>query len=230
MTCARRWQARRPDGRPVSIPPYRLFSVRPCLYVILDAGLVGPQAMPREGRALLDAGIDALQIRAKRIRAGEMLAIVEDLLPACRRAGVPLIVNDRVDVAWMAQADGVHLGANDLRPSDARSLLGEHAIIGCTAHTAQELASIGDQADYVGYGAVFPTSTRAGSEVCGLSALTRAAAATTLPLIAIGGLNSTNVPQLRGSGVAGIAVASAVTPVHQHPDSIVGLRAAMAHW
>jgi thiamine-phosphate diphosphorylase len=127
-------------------------------------------------------------------------------------------------------ADAVHLGRKDLPIVAARQLLGPEALLGATAHSLEELAEIGPEADYVGYGAVYETKTRANSVVCGPAALTAATAASTLPVVAIGGLNPDNVEPLRESGLAGIAVASAVSPTRTCPGAVEAFRRVLARW
>lgn len=208
------------------------FGLRPALvYAILDVGIVGLGEWPAEARALLDDGVEVLQLRAKDAEAEAFLSAARAVVDARGAHPTPILVNDRVDVARAAGVDGVHLGRGDLDPADARRVLGEDAIIGATAHSLEELGEI-DRArvDYVGYGAVFPTSTRAGSAVCGVEALTRAVAASTLPIVAIGGIGPANVERLRSSQVAGVAVASAVTPVRACPGVVESLHCALRRW
>ena len=208
----------------------RLRRAPPVLYVILDDGLVPTDELRREAVELAEAGAEFLQLRAKRLGGRALWEIVRALLPELRRRSVPLIINDRADVALAVGADGVHLGIDDLPLESARAILGPQCILGATAHSLSELEDVRLAADYVGYGAVFPTSTRAEARVCGPEALTAACRASTLPVIAIGGLGPDNLSALRGRGVAGVAVASAVSPRRTRPGAVEDLKRQLAAW
>ena len=208
----------------------RLVRRPPVLYALLDRGLVEAGDMVEEGIRLAEAGVDLLQLRAKDAGGAELEGWARQLLPPLRARGVPLLLNDRVDVALAVEADGVHLGRGDLPVGDARRLLGPHALIGATAHSLAELAEVDPGADYVGYGAVYATQTRAHSEVCGPGALTAVTAASTLPVVAIGGLSPDNLEPLRSTGIAGVAVASAVSPTRARPGAVEALRRVLARW
>lgn len=208
----------------------RLRAEPPVLYAILDAGLVEEDRLVAEGRALARAGVDAVQVRAKHMRGGHLLAVVEALLPALRERRVPLIVNDRADVALAAGADGVHLGQTDLPPDAARALLGSEALVGLSTHSLEEVRAAPGCVDYLGFGAMFATRTRKGSRIAGVEALTRAVAATTLPTLAIGGLRPDNVHELQGAKAAGVAVASALVPIDHRAGAVAAFRTALADW
>ena len=189
----------------------RLAQSPPALYVLLDSGLRPGERIPGLAVELADAGAEILQLRAKDYPTGRFLDLARATIAALGGRGVPLIINDRVDVALAVGAAGVHLGQADLAPVDARRLLGEDRIVGVTAHDQAELAAVdADVADYVGYGAIFGTHTRSGATICGPEALTAAVAASTLPVVAIGGIAPDNVEALRGSGVSAVAAASSL--------------------
>lgn len=208
----------------------RLRCAPPVLYAVLDAATVGEGDLVAEGRRLVEAGVDALQVRAKSWRAGRLLDVAERLLPVTRGAGVPLVVNDRVDVARVAGADGVHVGQDDLPVAEARAQLGPEALIGFSTHSLAEVLAASSLADYLGFGAIFATATRASSRIVGVAALTQAVAESTLPLLAIGGLHPDNLHRLRGSRVAGVAVASALVPTSMHPGAVEAMRRALDRW
>jgi len=192
--------------------PFKERLLRPprLLYAILDAGLCPGAELVATGNELLEAGIDLLQLRAKGLPAGEFLEAARQLVPYCRRHGVPFLVNDRLDLALAAGADGVHLGTSDLPYPAARELLGNELLLGCSTHDLREIRQAEGLADYLGFGAMFATKTRSDSRIRGPQALTEAVAATTLPIFAIGGIEAAKLGQLRGCGMAGIAVASAL--------------------
>jgi thiamine-phosphate pyrophosphorylase len=123
------------------------------------------------------------------------------------------------------------VGAEDLAPHDARTLLGSGRVLGVTAHGRAELAAVDPGvADYVGYGAVFGTSTRSGAEICGPEALTVAVAASTLPVVAIGGIRPDNVEALRGSGVAAVAAAASLVPGRTSPGAVEEFLRVLGDW
>jgi thiamine-phosphate pyrophosphorylase len=209
----------------------RLAQSPPVLYGLLDTGLSPDEEIPPLAAALAEAGVELLQLRAKRHETGDFLRLARGTREALAGSGVPLLINDRVDVALMADADGAHVGAGDLAPVDARALLGPDRILGVTAHDTQELAGV-DQtvADYVGYGAVFGTNTRSGAEICGPEALTAAVAASTLPVVAIGGIRPDNVEALRGSGVAAVCAAASLVSVRTSPGAVEEFLRALGDW
>lgn len=182
------------------------------LYAVTDrralpAGVTLPQAV----EAALDGGVTCLQLREKEASAGEILALARTLLPLCRARRVPLLINDRVDIALAAGADGVHLGQDDLPLPEARALLGPDRILGATAHTVEEaLRAQAEGADYLGVGAMFPTGTKTNTIPTSADTLKAICAAVSIPVVAIGGVTAQNLPTLAGTGIAGAAVVSAI--------------------
>lgn len=211
------WQARVRAGRPL-------------LYAVLDADLVAAPRRRSEGERLLREGVDVLQLRGKGLPAGALLEWTRALAPAAAAARIPLVINDRVDVAALAGV-GVHVGSEDLPSEHCRALLGPQALVGVTAHDLGELGDVDPAvADYVGYGAVFATTTRPASSVCGPAALTAAVAASTLPVVAIGGIRPENVDALRSTGVAAVAAASALGGDRASPGAVALFRRALEGW
>jgi thiamine-phosphate pyrophosphorylase len=157
-------------------------------------------------------GADTVQFREKRGSTREMIAVAGQMREKCRRAGIAFIVNDRIDVAIACDADGVHLGQSDFPIPLARRLLGEQAIIGGSASTmAEALACLEQGADYVGFGPVYPTTSKEDAgPVYGLGLLEEVVRAIALPVIAIGGITAENVLPVLEAGAHGIAVISAV--------------------
>ena len=203
----------------------------PVLYGLLDTGLTEDSAIPAAAVALADLGVEILQLRAKDHSSRDFHALAAATLAALADRAVPLLLNDRVDVALASGAAGAHVGAADLAPEDARALLGEERILGVTAHNDAELAAIDPAvADYVGYGAVFGTKTRSGARICGPEALTGAVAASTLPLVAIGGIRPENVEALRESGVAGVAAAGSLVSVRTSPSAVEEFLRLLRDW
>jgi len=190
---------------------------RPALvYGIVDLSIGRETDAATVASLLLANGIDCLQIRGKKIPPRDLERFVVELLPSAHAAGVPLLVNDRVDVALSSRAHGAHVGQDDMPPQEARALLGEKAILGYSTHSLEEVRAAQTlPVDYLGFGAVFPTTTREGSKVAGPQALTLAGASPTLPLIAIGGIVPECLAELPLRTIAGVAAVSAFTPAER---------------
>ena len=155
-----------------------------------------------------------------------MAAQARALLPLCRAAGAPLIVNDDVEAALLAGADGVHVGQGDAACAEARAALGPDAVVGVSVQTAaQALAAQKAGADYLGAGAVFGTPTKTDAVVTGVDGLSVICAAVTIPVVAIGGLNARTLPALADSGADGAAVVSALFAAEDIESAARHLRA-----
>ena len=157
-------------------------------------------------------GADTIQYRQKSGSTREMIEIARNMKRLCSEAGVTFIVNDRLDVAIAAEADGVHLGQDDFPIPMARELLGEGRIIGGSAATLDEARKcLSEGADYVGFGPVYPTSSKDDAgPVSGIDILKQVVEIIPLPIIAIGGVGPENIPDVMRAGARGIAVISAV--------------------
>ena len=157
-------------------------------------------------------GADTIQFRQKEGSTREMICIAEEMQDLCRRAGVTFLVNDRVDVAIAAHTDGVHLGQSDFPISLARKLLGDEAIIGGSAGNIEEAQKcLAEGADYVGFGPVYATSSKEDAGPgSGLELLEQIVREIPLPIIAIGGITTENIPLVMEAGAHGVAVISAV--------------------
>jgi thiamine-phosphate pyrophosphorylase len=187
----------------------------------LDTYLVTAERLS-EGRSTveivesaIDGGIDLVQLREKEMPARDRYDLGQELRELTRAAGVPLIVNDRIDLAAAVDADGVHLGDEDLPIAVAREQLGEAAIVGrsvSTAEAAREAERAG--ADYLGVGAVYPTDSKdtnpEGTEI-GLDRIEAVAEAVEIPIVGIGGVKPDNAAAVIGAGADGVAVISAIT-------------------
>jgi len=172
----------------------------------------------------LDAGVTCLQVREKG-SAKELYETALRVLPFARSRGIPLIVNDRLDVAMALDADGVHLGQTDLDTGQARRLWGPGKWIGVSARSEDEIRKAErDGADHLGIGAVFPTSTKADADVLPPLLLARLTAATTLPAVGIGGITVANAAQVFEAGCRGVAVVSAVWSSPRPADVVRQLR------
>ena len=189
------------------------------LTVITDEALVRPRALSDVVRAVLAAGAPTIQLRLKGATARELLHAAHTLIPIVRSAGGLFIVNDRVDVALAAGADGVHLGPDDPPVMDARTVAAEtfgalanDFIIGCSVDTPEEAARAeAEGADYLGVGAVYATANKADAgEVIGLEGLRRAVEAVSIPVVGIGGITPERADAVAETGACGCAVIGAV--------------------
>jgi len=190
-------------------PRGRLAQAR--LYVVLGPVQGADLDLVAAGRAALRGGADIIQLRHKAAAARDLLPVARALRDAAREHDALLIVNDRPDIALLADADGVHLGTGDLPIRAARRLLGHQKIIGGTANTARLAQQAeAEGADYVGCGAVFPSPTKPDRGVVGPKRYARVAKAVRIPVFAIGGITRDNVAELLAVGCERIAVSSAV--------------------
>jgi thiamine-phosphate pyrophosphorylase len=157
-------------------------------------------------------GADTIQFRQKDGSTREMIRVAGQMQALCKKAGVPFIINDRVDVAIAAQADGLHLGQDDFPIPLARKLLGEAAIIGGSAGSLEEARKcLLEGADYIGFGPVYPTASKEDAgPAAGIELMHRIVEAIPLPVIAIGGIGRDNAPPVVRAGAHGFAVISAV--------------------
>jgi thiamine-phosphate pyrophosphorylase len=160
----------------------------------------------------INGGADTIQFRQKEGSTRELIKTATEMRRLCAAKGATFIVNDRIDVALAARADGVHLGQDDFPIPLARKLLGKNRIIGGSAATPEEVEKcIRDGADYVGFGPIYPTGSKDDAgPVSGIDILKRIVESTPVPVIAIGGIDQSNASHVMGAGAHGIAVISAV--------------------
>lgn len=179
--------------------------------VDVDAAARAGWAAGALARACLDGGARLLQIRAKTLASGPLLELCEEVVRDARAAGAAVIVNDRVDIARLSAAAGVHVGQDDLPPAAARAQLGEAAIIGLSTHSVMQARdALAQPVGYIAVGPVFGTATKdTGYTAVGLD-LVRAVAdlAGTVPVVAIGGITLATVPSVIAAGASGVAVIS----------------------
>lgn len=192
------------------------------LHVITDVRLQQRFSHVELANAALAGGADLVQLRDKEAASRDLLETALQIVPLCRRKQASLIVNDRADIAWAADAQGAHIGADDLPLSLARRLLGPDRILGSSADNAAEVAQRARQgADYAGIGPVFATSSkRDAGPVLGVEALAAVVRSSPLPLIAIGGITLDNLEEVLATGVHGVALLGAVC-LSSDPESVV---------
>ncbi len=195
------------------------------LYVITNRHLAAGRSLAAVAAQL--AGADYLQLREKDLPGGELYRLACSLREAMP-SGTRLLVNDRLDVALAAGADGVHLGENSLPPAVARRLLGPGKILGVSVHSiAAARAAAQAGADYLLFGHIFPTASKAGLPPRGLAVLEEVAASVGIPVIALGGITAANAQQCLAAGAAGVAVMSAVMAVSDPARAVAELRRAL---
>jgi thiamine-phosphate pyrophosphorylase len=181
------------------------------LYAVTDRAWIGTQTLYQQVEAALKGGATCVQLREKELDEAAFLQEAKELCALCRRYGVPFIVNDNVDVAQACGADGVHVGQEDMKAGEVRRRVGEDMILGVSVHTVEEARrAVRDGADYLGLGAVFPTSTKTDADQMSNETLRDICGAVEIPVVAIGGLNRDNILRLSGSGVDGVALVSAI--------------------
>jgi len=183
----------------------------PSLYVVLDRAAAGGRDLAEILDAALAGGARLIQLREKDWPSGRVLPLAERLRARCRAAGATFVVNDRVDLAVAAGADGVHVGQDDLPARAARPLLRPGMILGVSTHSVEQArAAQADGADYIAVGSMFPTRSKAGFELVGPDLLRKLRGEIRVPLIGIGGITHANVGEVIAAGADGVAVISAV--------------------
>ena len=181
------------------------------LYFITDSTGMSEEKFLEKTEAALKGGVTMLQLREKDKSTREYLMLAKKVHNLTQKYSVPLIIDDRIDVAIAAEAEGVHLGQSDMPVDIARKILGSDMIIGATAKTvAQAIEANENGADYLGVGAIYPTITKVKTVLTSIQTLDEICKEVTIPVNAIGGLNKDNIHILKGIDIAGICVVSAI--------------------
>ena len=181
------------------------------LYVVLDRGAAGDRDLVPLLDAVLAGGCRVVQLREKIMPLSDLYPVARALRQRCREAGCLFIVNDRVDLALAVEADGVHVGQDDLPAREARRLLRPGMILGVSTHDeSQARRARDDSADYVAVGSMFPTGSKTGFRLVGPDLLRRVRPEIRVPLVAIGGITVDNVAEVIRAGADAVAVISAV--------------------
>ena len=181
------------------------------IYLVTDDGCLQGRALIDCVREALEGGVTLVQYRAKTASSAEMYAEALQLKALCDSFNVPLIINDRLDIAMAVGAAGVHLGQDDLPCAAARRILGEDYIIGVSAHNpAEARAALQSGADYLGCGAVFGTATKADVKKLGTDGLAAICREKGLPVVGIGGVTADNYREVRAAGADGAAIVSGI--------------------
>ncbi len=180
------------------------------LYAIVDTTYVPPERMAETAEGIINGGGRIIQLRAKGLEGRVFFNIARTLREMTGRRDVCFIINDRVDIALMVGADGVHLGQEDLPPSEARRLLGEGRLIGFSTHNPYEAEeALRMPVDYISFGPIFPTTTKADARApVGVEGLRRIKKSVRLPVVAIGGIKEGNLESVLKTGVDSVAIIS----------------------
>ncbi|MCI9636302.1 MAG: thiamine phosphate synthase [Hungatella sp.] len=196
------------------------------LYAVTDRAWTGKQTLYQQVEAALRGGVTCVQLREKDLDEALFLQEARELRGLCCQYKVPFIVNDNVDIAIACKADGVHVGQEDLAAGEVRRRIGDEMILGVSVHTVEEARqAVRDGADYLGLGAVFPTSTKPDADPMSREILRAICDAVDVPVVAIGGINRDNLLRLAGSGVDGVALVSAIFSAEDVEGACRDLRA-----
>ena len=195
------------------------------VYGVTDASWTGRFTLLEQVEQALKGGVTCIQFRDKQLENDAFLREAKKMKVLCEKYHVPLIINDHVDIAVRCGADGVHVGQKDMEAKEVRKLVGEKMIIGVSARTVEQAIQAEQAgADYLGVGAVFGTSTKMDAEKISLERLKEICQAGTIPVVAIGGVQKDNFPELAGTGVAGAALVSAIFSAQDIEEECRNLR------
>ena len=194
------------------------------MYFITDSTFCGEEEFLRRVEDALRGGVTLLQLREKNKTTREYIDLAEKVHALTVKYNVPLIIDDRIDVAMAVGAEGVHLGQSDMPVATARKILGDDIIIGATTKTVpQALEAYEQGADYLGVGAIYPTTTKVKTVLTSVETLADICRAVPIPVNAIGGLNKDNIDVLKDADIAGICVVSAIMKADSPYDATIEL-------
>lgn len=182
------------------------------LYAVTDSHWTSEEkTLISQVKDAINGGITFLQLREKELSYNEFLKEAKEIKKLTDEANIPFVINDNVKLALECNADGVHVGQNDMKAADVRALIGKDKILGVSAHTVEE-AIIAEKngADYLGVGAVFSTSTKKDATSVSFDLLKKICNSVSIPVVAIGGITKENISELKGSNINGVAVVSAI--------------------
>lgn len=181
------------------------------LYAVTDRAWLGDMTLYQQVECALKGGVTCVQLREKELSDEDFLAEAIEISALCKKYGVPFFINDNVEIAVKCKADGIHVGQEDMAATKVRELVGPDMMIGVSVHTVSEaLEAVAAGADCLGVGAMFSTSTKADADVLPMDTLRDICAAVDVPVVAIGGIGKSNIDQLKGTGVDGVALVSAI--------------------
>jgi len=185
------------------------------LYLVTDSSLMSTDTVEQSVEQAIKGGCTLVQLREKEKSSKDFFDTAMSVKAVCGSSGIPLMINDRVDIALAVDADGVHIGQKDLPAKIVRDLIGDDKILGVSASNLVEaLQAEKDGADYLGVGAMFATGTKTDADTVSMEELSKIRKKTHLPIVVIGGINQNTIPLFSGSGINGIAVVSAIVSEH----------------
>lgn len=181
------------------------------LYLCTDRGLMSSATIEEAVEQAILGGTGVIQLREKDMDAGDFVRMAESVKQITEKYQVPLIINDRIDVALAVGADGVHVGQRDIPAKMVRKMIGPDMLLGVSATTVEEaVQAVAAGADYLGVGAMFATNTKDDAKIVTIEELKRIREAVSVPIVVIGGINMQTLEQFKGYGIDGLAVVSAV--------------------
>ncbi len=181
------------------------------LYAVTDRAWLGKQNLYEQVESALKGGVTCVQLREKELDEESFLKEAIEISGLCKSYGVPFFINDNVDIAIKCHADGIHVGQEDMEASRVRERVGEDMMIGVSVHSVDEaLEAVKNGADCLGVGSMFSTSTKKDVDLLPKETLRDICAAVDIPVVAIGGINRSNILKLSGCGADGVALVSAI--------------------
>ncbi len=181
------------------------------LYAVTDRMWTGRETLYEQVEAALRGGVTCVQLREKELSNEEFLREAIEIKALCKKYKVPFFINDNVEIAIKCNADGIHIGQDDMGVRKVRLLVGDNMMIGVSVHSVKEATdAVKNGADCLGVGAMFSTSTKLDADVLSMETLYDICHSVDVPVVAIGGLNKENISALTGSGVNGVALVSAI--------------------
>ena len=181
------------------------------LYLVTDRHWLKAHSLYEDVEAAINGGVTCVQLREKHLNHQLFVQEAKELKELCNQNQIPLIINDDVEVMLEVDADGIHVGQSDMQAQDVRKLIGSDKVLGVSVQTVEQAITAQNAgADYLGVGAVFPTGTKDDAIEVDLATLQDICQHVDIPIVAIGGINQENLLQLKGSGIDGIAVVSAI--------------------
>ncbi|MGV8906738.1 MAG: thiamine phosphate synthase [Acetobacterium sp.] len=181
------------------------------LYAVTDSMWLSGNDLTVQVEDAIKSGVTFLQLREKKLDDDAFINQAKEIKVIAKKYQIPFVINDNIAVALACDADGVHVGQHDMETGNVRKLIGDNKIIGVSVQTlAQAVLAQESGADYLGVGAVFATATKSDADIVSLNTLEEICAGVTIPVVAIGGIHEENILALRGTGIDGIAVVSAI--------------------
>lgn len=181
------------------------------LYLVTDRHWLKAHSLYEDVEAAINGGVTCVQLREKHLNHQLFVQEAKELKELCNQNQIPLIINDNVEVMLEVDADGIHVGQSDMQAQDVRKLIESDKVLGVSVQTVEQAITAQNAgADYLGVGAVFPTGTKDDAIEVDLATLQDICQHVDIPIVAIGGINQENLLQLKGSGIDGIAVVSAI--------------------